>query len=263
MSTAEQIAPSTLYRCCDDWEHNGYDDSDWYCVAYDTSTGTLRRVEVGSTRHGGGVNHGGGVLPMTDDVRPFAHAALVDMYEQRLTASERRRVEEPRIETLTRGVAVRFLEAHRCMRKGKNVIEQACDKCNGSGKWTNPRRASDQRECFACKGAGTVKRTTRTRAKDADGKQAWEKIDVGTVATVHSTMTVGTFYKDGYNQPGRHNTTAYVTLEDGREVQAPAAKLRLGAEMPSAKAIRAMAEDMAARLGAYYALFPTSHVSMV
>jgi hypothetical protein len=42
----------TIYRIAD-WEANGYDDSDFFESHYDTETGTLDAVEVGSTRYAG------------------------------------------------------------------------------------------------------------------------------------------------------------------------------------------------------------------
>jgi hypothetical protein len=48
----------TLWQASHEWEFNGRDDSDWYVVAYDEQSDTLRRVQVGSTRYAGCGEHG-------------------------------------------------------------------------------------------------------------------------------------------------------------------------------------------------------------
>jgi hypothetical protein len=253
---------SHLYRCCEDWEHSQYHDSDWYCVAYDAANDTLVRVETGSTRHAGGTSGLGGVIPMTDAMRPRALAALVRLYFGILTRQEQRDAETPSIALLAPGTQVRLLAPHRCMAKDKSTADITCPRCDGSGQWTNPYRPSDKRECRACKGSGKVQRTVRTRAKGGDGKQAWIKLAAGTVATVVSQATFGTFYRNGYNQPDRGNTTVYLRLADGTEAQAPAEKLRLDRDPPSEDVVLAMAQDAANR-GGYYPPFATARTSLM
>lgn len=253
---------ATLYRCCEDWEHSQYDDSDFYCVAYNPETDSLHRIQTYTTRYACG--HRTGLAAMTPEMLPRAVAALARLYEASLTHEEKMRAEQPTIVTLTRGTAVRFLAAHRCMVKDAARVEVECPKCQGRGKWINPRNAADERPCFACDGSGKAKRTVRTRAKGADGKQAWHEIPEGTAAEVLGQATFGTFFRKGYNQPDRSNTTVYLRLADGTEVQAPAAKLRLAAEPPTARAIQATAEHMAEQgPGAFYYPFRTAGRSML
>lgn len=258
------VAPSrTLYRCCPDWEHSCYDDSDWYCVAYCPETGELSLVETGSTRHAGGTNHGGGVLPMIDEHRAAAREALIAIYVAAFTRQDTRDLETPGIELLTRGTKVRFVQAHSCHRKQKVVAEGPCPKCAGSGHWVNPRKASDKRPCFGCNGKGVAQVTTREKAKDAAGKIEWEHIDAGSEAEVLGQATFGRFYANGYNRPGRHNTTVYLRLVDGREVQAPAEKLALCRPLATAEEIRKRAEHAADHGLGFYGPFATSGVRLL
>lgn len=248
----------TLYRCCEDWEHSQRDDSDWYCVAYDDVKDCLTRVETGSTRYANGLNHGGHVVSMIPEMQEKAFQALIRLWFTVLQTIEKFAVEEPKIETLEKGIRVRFLEAHRCMQKVKNSEESACKKCcDNPGKWVNPRNSSDVRECFACKGTGKYTKIIRTKAVGPDNKPIWEQILAGATGTVINQATFGTFYRNGYNQPGRRNTTIYLLLDDGREVQAPASKLRLDREMVSEQEIQQKAENCAKNNG-YYPLFATA-----
>ena len=249
-----------LFICAGEWEHNGYDDSDWYVVAYNTRTNELTRVLTGTTRYafppGSPIP---GLVRMTAEIAPLARACLVERNIRRMTHEETMRVEQPKIETLTRGTRIRFIEAHRCAKKEASVSEIDCEKCGGSGSWVNPYKANDKRPCFACKSTGKVKRTTRTMATETTSKTitrgknkgqvrtktspVWEDIDAGATGEVLNQATFGQFFRNGYNTPGRHNTTVYVRLSDGREVQCPASKLRFDCERPSDATIRAYIEE--------------------
>lgn len=249
-----------MFICAGEWEDNKHDDSDWYVVVYDARTDELRRVLVGTTRFafppGTPIP---GMGPMTPEMAARARLVLVEKNIRRMVHSETLRVEQPKIETLTRGVKVRFIEAHRCAKKEASVEQADCPKCDGSGSWVNPYKAADKRPCFACKSTGKVNRTTRTKVTETStrtitkGKNkgqvvtktspVWEDIEAGSVGEVLGQATFGTFYRNGYNEPGRHNTTVYVRLADGREVQTPASKLRLDCERPSDKTIRTYIEE--------------------
>lgn len=254
----------SLYRCTADWEHSMYDDSDWHCVVYNDVTDRLERVMTGTTRFACGTSGNGGEIPMTDEMRPRAMAALVALYLDAFTRAEERNVNEPSIKLLLRGVKVRLSAAHKCQRKAKSVEAVTCEKCSGSGAWVNPRRSSDRRECFACKGTGKGQKVTRAKVTGENGKTEWERIEAGAVGTVQGQATFGTFYRNGYNQPDRNNTTVYVILDDGREIRCPAAKLRLDREMVDGAALLARATERAAGGGdAFYAPFATSGSSML
>lgn len=259
MSTENKPLP---YRCCVDWEHSQYDDSDWYCVAYDPETDSLLRVLTGSTRFPG-LNFGQSVVqPMTPEMQVKATAALENLYFSIILKGDRLVCEQPDIKFLTSGTAVRFSEAYKCMKKETTATEEKCNRCTDNpGKWINPRNTKDVRDCLRCSGTGKVQLTSRHRVK-TDGKQEWEKIEAGTKATVLGQTSYGKFYRKGYNQPDRDNTTVYLRLEDGREVQATASKLRLDREpMPEAEA-REKARNIATA-GDFYPPFATARTSML
>lgn len=254
-----------LYRCCPDWEYNGYNDSDWYCVAYNADTDQLERIETGTTRFAEALHIDHGILPMTDEMRPRAIEALT-----KLLITERMRLnklycEEPNIKHLTKDTEVIILNDHRCQKKEKSQEKILCKKCDGLGYWQNPRNKSDQRECFGCRGAKEIAIGKRVKCLDDNGKPMWEKISAGTHGKVISQSSFGTFYHNGYNQPDRNNTTIYLKLDDGREVQAPASKLRLNKtpinEIETRALVEKDLEDNAE--GWFYSCFRTSACSLV
>ncbi len=269
-----------LFLCAGEWEHNGPDDSDWYVVVYNSRTNELERILTGTTRcafpPGSPIP---GMGPMTPEMAARARLVLVEKNIRRMTHEETMRVEQPKIETLTRGTRVRFVEAHHCAKKEASVEQVDCEKCGGSGSWINPYKVADKRPCFACKSTGKVNRTTRTKVTETTSKTitrgknkgqvvtkaapVWEEIDAGATGEVLAQATFGQFYRNGYNTPGRTNTTVYVRLDDGREVQTPASKLRLDCERPSDKTIRTYIEETTplpdgTLFNAYYRGFETS-----
>lgn len=280
--SSAQSTPTETYMfiAAGEWEDNKHDDSDWYVVVYNSRTNELERICTGTTRcafpPGSPIP---GMGPMTPEMAARARLVLVEKNIRRMTHSETMRVEQPKIDTLTRGTRVRFIEAHRCAKKEATVEQVNCSKCDGSGSWVNPYKAADKRPCFACKSTGKVNRTTRAKVTETTSKTitkgknkgqvrtkvspVWEDIEASSVGEVIGQATFGTFYRNGYNTPGRTNTTVYVRLDDGREVQTPASKLRLDCERPSDKTIRTYIEETTplpdgTLFNAYYIGFETS-----
>lgn len=240
-----------LYQL-DTWEHNGRDDSDWYAVVYNDETDKLERVQTGTTRFAAALHCGPKMSEVTPEIRVRAKAALAVLFLDAMTHAEKVRVETPHPEHVSKGVRVKFLAAHRCM--AKEITATPCEKCGGSGSWANPRNAADKRPCFACKGEGSKK--AYSRAKTAEGGQKWLAVAKDATGTLVSAKTFGKFYKGGYNISDRENTTAIIVLDDGREVRAPLAKIRLDEEVQDmGKAALAAAEGEN-----YYTFFKTAGV---
>lgn len=272
MDIATATTTNRFYRCCAEWEHNGYDDSDWFVVAFDATKNVLTRIGTGTTRFASSLHVSiPGLVGMTPEMAPRARAALVNMLAEKAVRAETSRVLEPKIETLTKGVRVRLTESHRCAKK--TSVESPCPKGCDAGYWANPRNKEDRRPCFACKGAGKFVRrekviveTTIERGKRKGEKKsgvAWENVAAGLCGEVIDRATFGTFHRGGYNRPDRHNTTVYVRLDDGREVQVSASKLRLDAEPAGESTIRARIEAAVplpdgSLFNAYYQPFATS-----
>lgn len=247
----------TLWKL-DEWEMNGRDDSDWYAVVYNDETDKLERVQTGSTRFADALHIGPPMEEPTPEVRTKARVALAGILFRMMKHSEEIRILQPGPDQMHRGVRVRFLQPHRCMAKEKTG--SPCSKCDGTGKWTNPRNAEDKRECFACKGSGQVM-AAYTKKKTADGKQEWISVEKGAVGEVVFAKAYGTFYKSGYNQPNSFNTTVTIKLDDGREVRTPLNKLRLDCEIDSDEALQKKATKVA-ESDCFYGPFRTAGVRL-
>lgn len=84
----------------------------------------------------------------------------------------------------------------------------------------------------------------------------------GTVGEVFWTGTYGTFYRNGYNRPGRDNTRVGLRLRDGTKVFVALSACRKDREPDSDEALRTRASELA-RNRNFYAAFRTSAVSLV
>lgn len=250
----------TLYEL-DSWEHNGRDDSDWYAVVYDSEKDSLDRVLTGTTRGANALHIGPArEKEIPADIKEKAILKLRDILLGMVELGEKERVFEPPIDSLVPGVRVRLTEVHRCMKKEHEATP--CEKCSGSGKWTNPRNFVDKRECFACKGTGANKKNFR-RAKDEQGKQVWERIEAGSTGiVVREPKSFGKFYANGYNRPDRNNSSCTVKLDDGRELNVSCHKLRLDKEPRSPEELLKIADGYARRGGAFYIPFRTATIRL-
>jgi hypothetical protein len=262
-TTAPASAPApepVFYRCCADWEHSGYDDSDWHCVAYEATTGKLVRVETGTTRFANSLRHGGGVVPMIDEHRAAAREALIAIYVDKFTFRDRLDVEEPDVELLNRGTSVKFSAAHRCQKKERHETMETCPSCGGSKLWTNPGNRRDQRPCFKCNGTGQAKKVTYEKVKGENGRPVWEKIEAGAEGQVMGRRAyLQTWMHGRASEADRENTTVFVRLADGREIQAPATKLSLARPFATAEEIRRRADGPEG----FYKPFATARASFL
>lgn len=233
-----------------DWEINGYDDSDFMCSYYDDVTDTIGTHCYGTTRAAAptmiGINSDGTTsvvigddvlrLP-TKDVVEKARKRLADYIYGRLELEEQRRVHEPDVRDLHAGLQVRL----KVDVRNQVSSETPCEKCAGSGKWSNPRNDADKRECFACKGTGSKR---GPKQKDENGKVKWEKILAGTAGEVMKWGSFGTFYRSGYNQPNPDNTSVQFRTDEGKVVRATLKNLRLDRECKSESELRAKAKEL-------------------
>lgn len=245
------------YVLCD-WEINGYDDSDFMAIYYDDANGTLTAYLHGSTRFGGCICHKEGGLPEqpkgssgfhlcakldyepngqgsgsykvremaewllspTSAVVEAARKVLEEKAFLALTAADKLLRDTPDVGDLVKGMKLRTTAS---VRNQVNVTEP-CRKCNGTGKWENPRNSADKRDCFACRGQGTHK---VGKAKTEEGKLKYDIVPAETVGEVVDWGSFGTFYRNGYNQPGRHNTSVILRREDGTTFRAALEKCRM------------------------------------
>lgn len=261
----------TLY-VMDEWEHNGYDDSDWYAVVYDDETDKLSCQEVGTTRFANALPSNPPsihkqindewvrifLVKPTSEIIEKARACLVrDFLYDMVERAYKDKIFQLMPDTVVPGTKVLFQEEHK--NQIKTFKTKPCEKCSG-GFWINPRNPQDKRPCFTCKGEGVLKFDFE-KVKDGD-KLAWKKIPVGTAATVLSLKSYGQFYRNGYNQPDGHNTTARLRLDDGSEAFAPLKKLRLVEDMPTEEQIKKKAESYAKSGLAFYVPFRTAKIRL-
>lgn len=244
-----------------DWEINGYDDSDFMCSYYDDETNTIGFHEYGSTRFPSATNigihtdgttslvvNGETVVMPNAEVVEKARLVLADLIFDKLKAANRRLVDEPDVGDLKVGLKVRMLEKARMQLRDSS----SCNKCSGSGKWVNPRNANDKRDCFACKGSG---KHVGAKLKDEKGKQLYKELPAGLVGEVIDWGSFGQFYANGYNKPGRSNTSVQFRTSDGEVVRASLAKLRLDQEYSDDLWLYDRAEKLSYNYG-FSALYP-------
>ena len=233
-----------------DWELNMYDDSDFLCSYYDEEEDAIHNHMYGSTRFAGptciGFNADGVSsvvikgealrLPTSEVVEKARKRLAVYIYDK-LVLQETRRVNEPEVTDLVVGLKVRL---HTEVRNQMSE-EKSCDKCAGSGKWINPKRSTDVRECFTCQGSGTLR---GPKLKDEKGKIKYEKLPVGLVGEVIKWGSFGTFYRNGYNRPDRYNTSVQFKSSEGKVYRATLKNLRLDRECASEEELRKRADDI-------------------
>ena len=239
-----------------EWEHNGYDDSDWYGLVWNDTLQKAECIELGSTRYACGyVGMPKNLAPWNDGAYDRAQTWLAAQIFDVIKQADTDDVMTPSIQALD-GAKVRLSVKHISQEKD----QAPCDKCGGSGKWINPRNPSDQRECFACKGLGTI--ISKEKVRTADGKISRQILPEGTKGEVIDLKSFGAFYRNGYNRPGRENTTAKVRLlEGGKIVSIPCDKLRLDREILTDEELMERARKLAENMN-FYPLFRKGGFSM-
>ncbi len=205
-----------------EWEDNGYNDSDFYGVAWNDDKGCLEKHSLGSTSFSGGYGFDDTFALPTPEILDKARRALAKIIFEQLTEAENRDVFTPKPSAITPGTELILLKKHTFGIKAK----VKCEKCGGTGKWVNPRNPADERKCFACNGEGLIaskdflKHETTNRRLQATIPEGSLLVAAGNAAFF------GTTYANGYNKPDRDNTLIPVVFL-GQRVRVPTAKFRL------------------------------------
>lgn len=223
-----------------DWEDNGYHDSYFYGVLFDTEKGELVKVSLGSTAYGGGYGFDADVALPTPEVLELARLELAKGIFKTLRTQEDMDVLTPRPCNVKKDRTFRLLEPHSFYVKETGP----CPKCYGSGHWVNPHNKDDVRDCFACKGTGEVAGKGAFK-KDENGKRVKVTLPAGTVlvALFDRVNFFGTEYRNGYNHPSRENSS--VTFRHGETlVRVPLHKLRQDIEPASDEALLDRADEL-------------------
>lgn len=217
------------------WEQNGPSDSDWLVAYYDDDLDKIDYELVGTTRAAAPVGYVAmskhGLIPISSpEVLEKARKHLAAHIHQKLVLAEANDVMEPT--SLERGAKVRLKFDIRNQVKDSDPAK--CPKCAGSGKWTNPRREDDERDCYECHGSGEIRINYRKRL-DEKGKPVWEKFDAGTVGEVLGSRPPFAF-------GGKR--TYVVKLVDGRIARTTIDKLRLDKDLATEEVLLARAEEL-------------------
>ncbi len=234
----------TLFKLCE-WEINGYSDSDWILMVYDDETNSIKSLTIGTTRFAGCAAHGyqicyecaGSPISPTQEIIEKARLVLKDFLFQRIKRLNYLSVMEP--EDVNPGDKVQLLIDH----KNQAFEYKKCENCI-NGQWINPKNPQDKRDCFSCYGEGEIKGNKLKQ----NNKLVWLKYSAGLTGTVKSCRAYGTFYKNGYNQPGRDNKTVIFVTENNKIVRAPLSKLRLAKNLKSDFELLQQAEEQSKSL---------------
>ena len=191
------------------WEENGYHDSYFYGVYFDTEDGKLYAVGLGATAYAGGIGFDETYALPTAEVVELARKELAKRIFCVLRAAEDRDVLTPEPYNVRRGVEFRLLVDHTFYRKENGGFAK-----DAKGK--------------------------RVKAKLANGSVV--------ISSEPGVVFYGTTYKNGYNRPSRANASvkALVRLDERtlQSVLIPLAKLRQHAEPMSDVDLMARSEGL-------------------
>lgn len=206
------------YKICE-WEDNGYHDSYFYGVLFDDAIGLMHEVGLGATAFAGGYSPEWLAAAMpTLEIVERCRLLLVEYIFTKIREAEHIDVFTP--SDARKDEFMVLLEDHK--RQVKAPVP--CEKCCGKGYWQNPNKDTDRRPCFGCNGKGTVAKGDAL--KDAKGRLIRETIPAGARLAVLACTAFGSFFRNGYNKPGRDNRSVTGRLDSGAIVNVPLKKLR-------------------------------------
>jgi len=160
-----------LYKLSPQWECNGYHDSDWYVVAYNTETNKVEKTCVGTTR---GYMTPPPIYEPTQEILKLAQACLFEIINERFSNQWKEL-------SFNAGMYPVEVGEHLLVKRSVSTgLRKPCVKCSQTGQWVNPSNKSDIRICFSCSGR---KFTTRP-LRSSDGKPVKVSIKKGTLAEV-------------------------------------------------------------------------------
>lgn len=105
----------SLYKL-DEYERNGYDDSDGYAVCWNSETGTIEQHLTWTTR--GHMTNGPKLEQPTEEVLALAELEMARRIFNGLKHEEQARRERPGRDELVRGARVRIMRAVRSRKAG-------------------------------------------------------------------------------------------------------------------------------------------------
>lgn len=231
ITRTDRLLKAPLFAVSDEWEHNGYDDSDFYRTMFDWHTGELQKVETWTTRYGCG------------------HSAVVtDEYAKRnnLTGYIAKDY-NPNTQQWDKPVGVRVDLPVTWFVPPKQVPQSVWEAAERklAEHIFNLIRAAELRDILTPQDAkqGDILRLSESH----NSRKTKQTLPVGTKIRVNDCTAFGTFYRNGYNHPSRENRSVIGTVLGHPEklVRVPLNKCRLDKEpMPDAE-LRARAVELA------------------
>jgi len=227
-----KLLKAPLYAVSDEWEHNGPQDSDFYRTMYDPNTDTLRKVETWSTRYGCGY---------------FAVVTFEYAKQNNLHGYQNHPVEMGTGRVLPpNGIQV-ALPVARYVPK-ENVPERVLQRAQEllAALIYNLIRAAEHRDILEPKIVAHGNWVSLT--EEHNSRKTKQVLPVGTEIRVNSCQAYGTFYRNGYNRPGRENSSIVGTVKGHVEtlVRVPLSKCRLAKPLMSDEELRKRAVELAA-----------------
>lgn len=197
---------NTKYKLCW-WEENGYHDSYFYGVSFDSATNTLKHESLGATAYGGGIGFDQTHAVPTAEIVEQARLALVPIIRESVMRADAEAVLAPEPFNVLRGREFTLLVPH---------------------------------SIYARDGKGGFR-------KDENGKRIKITFPAGTVfkSRIDGTRFFGKEYRNGYNHPTRFNSSVSVTFTDAAGtffIDIPLEKLRQNRDVLTPEAGQRIAE---------------------
>lgn len=228
-----KLLKAPLYAVSDEWEHNGYDDSDFYRTMYDPNTDEIKKVETRSTRYGCGY--------FAVVTKEYAHKHGLYGYVNHAYNPVTRQYD------LENGIQVSL--PVQWFVFPKDTPEQVWNRAEQllAEHIYQLIRNAELRDVFEPQDAkfGTVLRLTEAHTHKDKTTGAKTTVAAGTVGEVFWCGAFGTFYRNDYNHPNRDNRRVGLRLLDGSKVFVPLKKCRLHKEPMTDSELRQRAEELA------------------
>lgn len=227
----KRLLRAPLYAVSDEWEHNGYDDSDFYRAMYDPNKGTLDKVMTWTTRAGCG--------SFAVVTKEYAHKHGLAGYINHAYNPATKQYD------LENGIQVSlpvywFVEPkdtpERVWQQAEQLLAEQIFQC---------LRLAEHRDILQPTNA--IPGDTLQLLEAHRSIKTKQTLPVGTKIRVNDVQCFGTFYRNGYNQPGRHNRSVIGTIVGQPEklVRVPLEKCRMDKEPMSDAELRARAVELA------------------
>lgn len=228
-----KLLKAPLYAVSEEWERNGYNDSDFYRVMYDPNTDSLQTVETWTTRFACGHI---AVVSEAYAKRHGLSGAVNFSYNPQTGSYDTRN-----------GVQVSLPVAwfvppsevpERVWERAEELLRERIYQLLRAAEEQTIQKPSDAKQ-------GQILRLSEAHRS----VKAKTVLPAGTRIRVNECSAYGTFYRNGYNRPGRHNRSVVGTVVGRPDVlvRVPLAKCQLDVEPTPEAELRQRAAEVAAK----------------